>query len=224
MPIRVVVVDDHPVILEAVNFVIQASDDIHCCGQAGSAETALEVIGETEPDVAVVDISLKDSHGLALIGQIHASYPDIQVVVFSMHRESAYAERAIRAGALGYVMKTEPTERILEAIRRVFDGDVFLSERIASHVLSRVVMNGKRTGVDAFTDQEMVVFQMLGQLFTVDEIADRLDLSPKTVMAYRRQAKEKLGLDTLDSLVHHACRWALGWKLNDSSSASQVIN
>jgi len=224
MPIRVVVIDDHPVILEALNVVIDATADIQWCGQAVTADGALELMEKAAPDIAVVDISLRDSHGLALIGQIHAEYPEIQVVVFSMHRESAYAERAIRAGALGYVMKTEPTCRVLEAIRRVADGDVYLSERVASHVLSRVVMNGKRTGVDAFSDQEMVVFQMLGQLFTIKEIADRLDLSPKTVMAYRRQAKEKLGLDTLDSLIHHACRWALGWSMTDANASKQALN
>jgi DNA-binding NarL/FixJ family response regulator len=224
MPIRVVGIDDHPVILEALHLVIEAAADIEWCGHAVDTEGALELIKNTHPDIAVVDISLTDSHGLALIGQIHAAFPEIKVVVFSMHRESAYAERAIRAGALGYVMKSEPTWKVLEGIRRVSNGDVYLSERIASHVLSRVVMDGQRTGVDAFTDQEMVVFQMLGQLFTVKEIAERLDLSPKTVMAYRRQAKEKLGLDTLDSLVHHACRWALGWSLTDAGSPRQVLN
>ena len=211
MPIRVLVVDDHPVIHEALGTVFQTAPDIESCGYAGTAERAIDLIEEMKPDVAVVDIWLKDIHGLGLVSRIQEEYPGVKVVIFSMCRESAYAERAIRAGALGYVVKTESTTTVLDAIRAAKEGRVYLSERIAARILSRVVRKTPRTGIDTLTDQEMIVFQMLGQSLTVDEIAERLGVSPKTVMAYRRRAKEKLGLQTIGSLVQHAYMWTQGW-------------
>jgi DNA-binding NarL/FixJ family response regulator len=183
------------------------------CGQAGSADEAFDLVQEAQPDVAVIDISLQDAHGLDLVQNLRAQYPDLQVVIFSMYDESVYAERALRAGASGYVMKSESTQNVAEAIRTVAQGDVYLSRRMASRILSKVAM-GRSTGpgfaIDELTDREMAVFQMLGQGHGVQEIADRLNLSRKTVETYRRRAKEKLGFESVSELLQYAIQWTYG--------------
>lgn len=183
------------------------------CGHARTAADALKQLEEIRPTVAVVDISLEDAHGLNLVADIRAEFEDVQVVVFSMYDEAAYAERAIRAGALGYVMKSEPTQSVVEAIRTVARGEVYLSHKMASRILSKVVRGrGKqaRFAVDDLTDREMSVFQMLGQGYSIQEITERLNLSRKTVETYRRRAKEKLGLDTVAELLQYAIQWTHG--------------
>jgi DNA-binding NarL/FixJ family response regulator len=212
--IRVVIVDDHPAIREALADTLSSKMDLEFAGEAESAGDALSVIARVRPEVAIVDISLKDAHGLDLVQNIRIQYPDVQVIVFSMYDESAYAERAIRAGALGYVMKNSPTQSVVEAIRCAMRGEVYLSRRMASRILTKVVRGrssqGFRFSVDDLTDREMAVFQMLGQGHGVDEIAERLNLSRKTVETYRRRAKEKLGFDTVSELLQHAIHWTSG--------------
>lgn len=212
-PIRVLVVDDHPAIREALHDTIGQQPDIELTCQASSAEEALRMVEKEKPNVAIVDISLGDAHGLDLVHNIRVQYPDVQVIVFSMYGEDVYAERAIRAGASGYLMKSEPTQRVIEAIRSVIKGEVYLSHRMASRIISKVVRKGGQKhgfAVDEFTDREMAVFQMLGQGDTVDEIADRLSLSRKTVETYRRRAKEKLGFETVSELLQFAVQWTHG--------------
>jgi DNA-binding NarL/FixJ family response regulator len=212
--IRVVIVDDHPAIREALTDTLSSKMDMEFAGEAESAGDAMRVINKVRPDVAIVDISLKDAHGLDLVQNIRIQYPEVQVVVFSMYDESAYAERAVRAGALGYVMKNSPTQSVVEAIRCAMRGEVYLSRRMASRILTKVVRGrssqGFRFSVDDLTDREMAVFQMLGQGHGVDEIAERLNLSRKTVETYRRRAKEKLGFDTVSELLQHAIHWTSG--------------
>lgn len=212
--IRVVIVDDHPAIREALADTLGNKMDMEFAGEAESAGEALSVISRVKPDVAIVDISLKDAHGLDLVQNIRIQHPEVQVVVFSMYDESAYAERAVRAGALGYVMKNSPTQSVVEAIRCAMRGEVYLSRRMASRILTKVVRGrgaqGFRFSVDDLTDREMAVFQMLGQGHGVDEIAERLNLSRKTVETYRRRAKEKLGFDTVSELLQHAIHWTSG--------------
>lgn len=211
--IRVVVVDDHPAIREALAETISGKMGLQLCGEAGNADDALRLIAKEKPNVAVVDISLEDAHGLDLVQNIRIQYPDVHVIVFSMYDEDVYAERAIRAGASGYLMKSEPTQKVVEAIRSVVRGEVFLSHRMASRILTKVA-RGQSTrpsfAVDEFTDREMAVFQMLGEGYTVDEITDRLNLSRKTVETYRRRAKEKLGFDTVSELLQFAVQWTHG--------------
>jgi DNA-binding NarL/FixJ family response regulator len=210
--IRVVVIDDHPPIREALSHTIMRLHDLVYAGEAESAEFALDLIAESAADVAVVDVSLGEGHGLNLVSEIRARFPNVQVVVFSMYDETAYAERAIRAGALAYVMKTAATDSVVEAIRQAASGRVYLSRRMASRILTRAVKGKVRSigqfGIDDLTDRELSVFQMLGEGKSVEEIATTLDLSRKTVEAYRRGAKEKLGLDSIADLLRHAVIWA----------------
>ena len=212
--IRVLIVDDHPAIREALADTLSTKMDMEFAGEAASAGEALSLIEKVKPDVAVVDISLKDAHGLDLVQNIRIQFPDVQVIVFSMYDESAYAERAIRAGALGYVMKNAPTQSVVEALRCAIRGEVYLSRQMASRILTKVVRGRStqtlRFSVDDLTDREMAVFQMLGQGHGVDEIADRLSLSRKTVETYRRRAKEKLGFDSVSELLQHAIHWTSG--------------
>ena len=211
--IRVLVVDDHPAVCEALADTIANKMDMELCGDTQTAQEAMDLVTRQQPHVVVADISLEDAHGLDLVQNIRDQYPDVQIVVFSMYDEAAYAERAIRAGALGYVMKSEPTQSVIEAIRSVMRGEVYLSRRMASRILSKVVKGrGQKLGfaIDELTDREMAVFQMLGQGYSVQEIADRLNLSRKTVETYRRRAKEKLGFDTVAELLQYAVQWTYG--------------
>lgn len=207
---RVVVVDDHPAIREAIADTIRAEAGLELCGLAGSAAAAFDLVRETDPDVAVIDISLGDAHGLDLVQNLRAQHPRLEVVVFSMYDEEVYAERAIRAGARGYVMKSEPTQSVAEAIRAAAQGEIYLNRRAASRILSKVAGGGRDSaepGLEDLTDREMAVFQMLGQGKPTEEIAERLNLSRKTVETYRRRAKEKLGFETVTELLQFAIRW-----------------
>ena len=215
--VRVVTCDDHPAIREALSDTINEEMDMQVTGQAATAEDAFAVLSEAEPHVAVVDISLEDAHGLDLVQNLQAQYPDVEVVIFSMYDERVYAERAVRAGAAGYVMKAEPTKRVVEAIRTVRRGEVYLSRAMASRILSQVAraggggdQEGPGFALDDLTDREMEVFQMLGEGKGVEDIADQLNLSRKTVETYRRRAKEKLDLDSIAELLQHAIQWTHG--------------
>ena len=212
-PIRVLAVDDHPAIREAIADTIRAEPGLELCGLAGSAAEAFALVRSAQPDVAVIDISLGDAHGLDLVQNLRAQHRTLEVVVFSMYDEEVYAERAIRAGARGYVMKSEPTQSVAEAIRCAASGEIYLNRRAASRILAKVAAGhtvgaGEGTpGLEDLTDREMAVFQMLGQGRPTEEIAERLNLSRKTVETYRRRAKEKLGFETVTELLQFAIRW-----------------
>ena len=213
------VVDDHPAVRDAVALAIGAEPDMALAGVAGSAAEAFDVLRAGRPDVAVVDISLGDAHGLDLVQSLRAEREALAVVVFSMYDEAVYAERALRAGALGYVRKSEPTTAVTEAIRAAADGEIYLARRAASRLLARVALDGANGrsagrdgegsggGLEELTDREMAVFQLLGQGQSADDIADRLNLSRKTVETYRRRSKEKLGLESVTELLQFAIRW-----------------
>lgn len=209
--IRVFLVDDHPAIREALSFTIRDKIDMEVCGQAGTAAEACEKIPDARPDVAIVDISLKDAHGLDLVQSIRAQFPNVQVLIYSMYDELAYAERAIHVGALGYLAKSEPTRNIVEAIRSIMRGEVYLSRRMTSRILGKVVkeqQNGFIVG--KLTDRELAIFEMLGEGANIKDIAARLNLSRKTVETYRRRVKEKLGLDSVAALMQYAIQWMHG--------------
>lgn len=221
--IRTYVVDDHPAIREAIRDTIEATIDMDLCGESGSSEEAFRDIEELKPDVAIVDISLDDAHGLDLVRNVRAQYPDVRILVFSMYDEHVYAERAIRAGALGYLMKSEPTQNIITAIRRVHEGDVYLSDNMSSRI-SNEAAAGRTSepsfAIDELTDREMAVFQMLGQGYNVEEIQDRLSLSRKTIETHRRRAKEKLGFETVSELLQYAVRWTDGQSTSEKENTS----
>lgn len=210
---RVFVVDDHPAIREALTAAIDSKIDMRVIGESATAKKGLRQMERNEPDVAIVDISLEDAHGLDLVEELRSRFPDLRIVVFSMYDESVYAERAIRAGASGYVMKSEPTENVVKAIQAVSEGDVYLSQRMSSRILSKVIRQQDytfRSATEQLTDREMTVFKKLGEGMSVRDIADELDLSRKTVETYRRRAKEKLGFESVDELLQYAVQWTFG--------------
>ena len=218
-PARVLIVDDHPVIREALTETFSAHPGFEVVGQAPTADAAMDLVRKLRPTVATVDISLEDAHGLDLVQNIRTQHPDVRVVVFSMYDEAVYAERALRAGASGYLMKSEPTSAVLEAVQSALRGEVYLSRRMSSRLLSRMTHGGTRTpkpedsftvSLDELTDREMAVFNMLGQGFSVDDIADRLALTRKTVETYRRRAKEKLGCSSVGELLQLSAHWTHG--------------
>ena len=209
----VFIVDDHPAIREALTASINSKIDMRVVGESGTAKKALRKMERHMPDVVVVDISLEDAHGLDLVEEIRSRFSDLRVVVFSMYDESVYAERAIRAGASGYVMKSASTEDVVNAIQSVSEGDVYLSQRMSSRILSKVIRQQDyafSSATEQLTDREMTVFQKLGEGESVRDIAEELDLSRKTVETYRRRAKEKLGFDTVDELLQYAVQWTYG--------------
>jgi DNA-binding NarL/FixJ family response regulator len=224
--IRTFLVDDHPAILEAIRNRIEETLDIDVCGTATSSENAFRQIEELDPDTAVIDISLEDAHGLDLVQNLQSQCPDVQIVVYSMYDEMVYAERAIQAGASGYLMKDQPTEDLIEAIRVVSEGEVFLSREMASQILNKVARGESSEPsfpIEEFTDRELAVFQMLGEGHSIEEIQDRLNLARKTVETYRRRAKEKLGFESVSKLLQFAVQWAsapgAGKKFSDSSES-----
>ena len=211
--LAVLIVDDHPAIREALASAINSRVGMRVSGETGSAKEALRLIERRCPDVAVVDISLEDAHGLDLIAEIRDQYPALRVLVYSMYDEGVYAERAIRAGAAGYLMKREPTQRVAEAVHSISEGEVFLSRRMASRILSKVIRQQEyslSSATEELTDREMAVFQMLGEGYSMRDIATELDLSRKTIETYRRRAKEKLGFDTVSELLQYAVQWTYG--------------
>ena len=209
---RVLIVDDHPAVREALAVRIGRQPDLEVCGEAADVGEALRLLADTRPDVAVVDITLKSGDGIELIKRIKDRDAHVRILVWSMHGESLYAERALRAGALGYVNKDQATGTIVEAIRRVRDGKVWLSEAMADRVLHRAVGGNRGAAgspVDALADRELEVFCLIGRGVKTAEIAERLHLSVKTVETYRDRIRQKLDLSDGTKLAHYATQWVL---------------
>ena len=212
-PTRVLIVDDHPAVREALAIRIGRQRDLKVCGEAADMGEALRLVAEARPDVAVIDISLKAGDGLDLIKRIKDRDGRVRMLVWSMHSESLYAERALRAGALGYINKDQATDRIVEAIRRVLEGKVWLSEALTERMLQRAIGPGPqgvmRSPLDALADRELEVFRLIGQGVKTAAIAQRLHLSVKTVETYRDRIRQKLDLDDGTKLAHYATQWVL---------------
>jgi DNA-binding NarL/FixJ family response regulator len=208
--VQVYLVDDHPPIRDAIASVLADTIDVELCGYSTSAADARGHIEANAPDVAIIDISLGDEHGLNLVRSFHEQWPEVKMIVYSMYDESIYAERALRAGASGYLMKTEPPERLVDAIRQVDRGEVHLSSDMKTQVLGSTGTNGAsgpHFAIDELTDREQQVFRLLGKGYSVEEIQDELDLTRKTIETYRRRAKEKLDLESVPALVQYAVQW-----------------
>jgi DNA-binding NarL/FixJ family response regulator len=210
---RVLIVDDHPAVREALALRIGRQRDLEVCGEAADMSEALRLVAETQPDVAVIDISLKAGDGLDLIKRIKSRNDRVRMLVWSMHSESLYAERALRAGALGYINKEQATDKIVEAIRRVLAGKVWLSEAMAERMLHRAVGTARpevtRSPLGALADRELEVFRLIGQGVKTAQIAERLHLSIKTVETYRDRIRQKLDLEDGTKLSHYASQWVL---------------
>lgn len=209
---RIVIVDDHPIVREHLAQLINQATDMTVCGQAADAPQALKVIDATKPDMAIVDLSLQNSPGLDLIKDIRATHPRLPVLVLSMHDESRYAERALRAGAKGYIMKQEATEQIMTAIRRVLSGEIFVSESLAEAMVHR--FSKGRAEIEAavarLTDRELEIFERIGQGQSRKQIAGELHLSIKTVETHCGHIMQKLELPTSFELVKRAAEWVQG--------------
>lgn len=206
---RILIVDDHPMMREGLAQLIDNEPDLVAASQAESAGQALQIIGGSVPDLLLVDISLPDKSGLELIKDVHTLHPDLPILVVSMHDESIYAERVLRAGGRGYIMKQEGGKKLMEAIRQVLSGRIYVSEKISAKILEN--FSGKRENSDSpvekLSDREFEVFQLLGQGQGTRQIAQHLHLSVKTVEVHRANIRRKLELGTGGELVRYAIRW-----------------
>ena len=210
---RVLIVDDHPAVREALAIRIGRQPDLEVCGEAADMSEALLQVADTQPDVAVIDISLKNGCGIDLIQRIKDRNDTVRMLVWSTHSESLYAERALRAGALGYLNKAQATDKIVEGIRRVLEGKVYLSDAMVETMLQRAVGGERkevtRSPLDALANRELEVFRFIGQGVRTAEIAERLHLSVKTIETYRDRIREKLDLSDGTELAHYATKWML---------------
>jgi DNA-binding NarL/FixJ family response regulator len=204
---RIMIVDDHPILREGLAQLIDQQKDLCICGQFEEAGKAFDAVAALKPDLALVDISLKGSSGVELLKNIKANYPKLLVLVLSMHDESLYAERVLRAGASGYIMKQEATEKVLEAIRKVLAGEIFLSEKMSTKLMHQLIGGKAPTAgslMERLSDRELEVFGLIGQGRGTRQIAEQLHLSVKTIESHRAHIKEKLNLKNATELVHRA--------------------
>ncbi|MDB6017872.1 MAG: Two component transcriptional regulator, LuxR family [Pedosphaera sp.] len=207
---KILLIDDHPLVREWLANLINQQPDLQVCGEVGTAAEALELIGAAEPQIAVVDISLEGGSGIELIKNIRALYPGVVPIVLSMHDELLYAERALRAGARGYIMKREATKKILQAIRCVLNGKLYISDNVNAMMAEKFV-EGRSAATDSpvaqLSDRELEVFQLLGRGYNTRRIAEDLHVSFKTVQAYCARIKEKLNVTNATELLREAIRW-----------------
>ncbi len=223
---RILVVDHHPVVREGLAARIAVEPDLEMCGEAADLTEALQLVSATNPDVVVLDIGLKSGSGIQLIKQIRAQGNTVRVLVWSLHGDNLYAERALRAGAMGYISKEKSTNLIIEAIRRVVEGKRYISDEVAETIVSRAVggKNSAQSPVEALSDRELEVFQFTGQGRTTHEIAEKMRISNKTVETYRARIKEKLGLRNATELVQHATRWVIEHQDSFVASTETVLD
>lgn len=206
----IVVVDDHPIIREGISKIINQQKDMEVVGEAVNVNEAIKILKKKNPDMAIVDISLKDSNGIDLIKEVKSKIGTLPILVLSMHPETLYAERVLRAGARGYIMKHEPPEKIIHAIRKVLEGKIYLSEDISEKILSGltgVTPKDTQSAIGSLSDRELEVFRLIGEGFKPHQIADQLFLSVKTVETYTFRLKQKLNLDSASELRLFAIKW-----------------
>ena len=207
---RVLIVDDHPITRTGLAYLINHQPDMTTCCEAQNAAEALEGVLSTMPDLVLTDFTLPDKNGLELIKDIRAVRPDLPILVISMHEESLYAERVLRAGARGYITKEEGGERLMRAIRHVLSGAIYVSDKMSAQILE--VFSGgawrqQRSLVQSLTDREFETFELFGEGLSTQQIASRLCVSMKTVSAHRANIKKKLQLRTTNELIAYAARW-----------------
>ena len=209
-PIKIFLVDDHPLVREWLTNLLQQQPDFQVCGEAGHAPEALQLIAASQPDIAIVDLTLASGSGLELIKQLKAGQPALAILVLSMHDEMLYAERALRAGAVGYIMKSEATQKVIQAVRSVLHGEVYVSPRVAILLAQKLIGNKKgneQLPVADLSDRELEVFQLLGRGYSTRQISEHLHVGFKTVQSYSARIKEKLNLANINELMREAIRW-----------------
>ncbi len=208
--VRILLVDDHPLVRERLTEIISRESDLMVCGEAEDRCDAVAAVSSQHPDFVIIDLALKNSDGLELIKDIRARWPKVQMLVVSMHDESLYAERVLRAGAQGYITKQEATRKILLAIRRVLAGNIYLNENVATHIVSRLTARPGAVAAnpaEALADRELQVFTLTGRGLSTTDIAARLHVAVKTVETYRARIKEKLRLKDSSELLQLAISW-----------------
>ena len=212
---RVFLVDDHPIVRQGLALLIDREADLSVCGEADGGSGVLQTIAELRPNIVVLDISLNGPDGIDILKTLRMREPALPVLILSMHDEVTYAERALRAGANGYIMKQEATERVLVAIRRILRGEVYLSDRLTSRMLQNFVGGSAPSAdspVSSLSDRELEVFRLIGEGHATRQIADELHISIKTVESYQAHIKEKLALRNARELVQHAIQWSVNEK------------
>ncbi len=210
-PAKVLIVDDHPMVREALAMRISSQPDLVVCGEAATEDEALGLLGRTNPDLIVIDISLKSGDGLELIKQVKSRQSPAKMLVVSGFQASLYAERALRAGAMGYLNKQESNDQVIQAIRTVLNGGHHLSSEISQRLIAQALGGSEaaKTPIEQFTDRELEVFRLIGQGLTTRGIANRLHLSAHTIDTHRENIKRKLGAKNAAELSCHAVRWVL---------------
>jgi DNA-binding NarL/FixJ family response regulator len=208
-PSRILIVDDHPLVRAGLRSLFDDEPDLTICAEVSNVRDAIEVARTQNPDLALIDISLDDGNGIELIKRLKVHTPELKMLVCSMHDESLFAERAINAGARGYVNKHQVTEQILEAVRQVLAGRIYLSEKMVERVINGFAKkkDAGTSSIEDLSDRELEVFGLIGQGLSTSKIAERLHLSVKTVETHREKIKRKLQLATGGELVRHAVQW-----------------
>jgi DNA-binding NarL/FixJ family response regulator len=212
---RILVVDDHPIVRQGLALLINQEADMLVCGEAEEAMGAMHVLASAKPDVLIVDISLNGPDGLDLLKNVRTTHPTLPVLILSMHDESIYAERALRAGANGYIMKQEATEKVLVALRRILAGEIYVSDRLANKMLKHYITGSgtlRPSSIADLSDRELEVFRLIGEGHGTRQIAEELHLSVKTVESYQAHIKEKLSLRSARELMQHAIQWNMNEK------------
>jgi len=207
---KIAIVDDHPIVRQGLGQLIACQDDMTVCGEAEDIASALEMIQQTSPDLLVLDIALPDGSGVDLIEQLKVSTPHLPILVLSMHDESFYAERVLRAGARGYITKSQASESVIEAIRKIIGGQLYLSEKTASRMLARLVgtpSTDSRRPIDRLTNRELQIYEFIGVGMATRLIAKKLHISAKTVESHRENIKRKLNVASASELLQHAIKW-----------------
>jgi DNA-binding NarL/FixJ family response regulator len=213
---RILVVDDHPIVRQGLALLINQEADLVVCGEAEEATGAMHVLASSHPDILIVDISLNGPDGIDLLKNIRSIHPTLPVLILSMHDESIYAERALRAGANGYIMKQEATEKVLVALRRILGGEIYVSDRIANKMLKHYITGSgtlRNSSIADLSDRELEVFRLIGEGHGTRQIAEELHLSVKTVESYQAHIKEKLSLRSARELMQHAIQWSMNEKI-----------
>jgi DNA-binding NarL/FixJ family response regulator len=208
---KVLIVDDHPVVREGLALHLATSPDLEVCGEAEDVAGALALVASTRPDVAIIDISLKGGNGLELIRRLRDRHDPVRILVWSMYPENLFAERALRAGAQGYLNKGQATHHVLDAVHAILQGKVYVSGTLADRLLHRAVGQKleERSPVDSLSDRELEAFQLIGEGMTTESIAEKMHVSPKTVETFRARIKEKLGLSNMTELIQRAAQWVI---------------
>ncbi|GBD97795.1 MAG TPA: response regulator transcription factor [Nitrospirae bacterium] len=213
---KVFIVDDHPVMCEGLSQLINNETDLTVCGDAPDISNALQSIPECRPDAAIVDISLRKGSGIRLIEELSISNRNLPVLVLSMHEESIYAERCLKAGAKGYIMKQQSPGEVISALRKILDGEIYVSENLRSTLFNKLItkrFKADTSPVDRLSNRELEVFQLIGQGLQTRQVAGELNLSVKTIETYIEHIKQKMNFKSLHELIIHAIRWLTAGKI-----------